>query len=93
MCHENIGDEYREGNDPYGVRGLCCLENDIANDHGEINLWPIGDVVDEVGYLDGEVVVVSHRDEVVGEHSPKKFHNGLAILVRELGALTNVLCA
>lgn len=43
--------------------------------------------------MEGEVVVVSHRDEVVREHLPKKFHSGLAMLARELGALTNLLCA
>lgn len=93
VCRENLGDEYKEGDAPYGVLDLCNLEDHIANDHGEINLWPLEDVFYEVSCLEGEVVAVSRWDEVLGEYLPKNFHSGLAILVGKLGAPTDVLCA
>lgn len=93
VCRGGFGDQDREGNVPCGVVGLCCLEDDVANDCGKINLWPHKDIVNEVGHLKGEVVAMSCWDEIVGENSPKKFHHGLSRLKRELAAPTDVFQA
>lgn len=60
MCHEDLGDEHREGDAPYGVLGSGSLKDDIANDCREVDLGSLKNVADEVGHLKGEIVSMGH---------------------------------
>lgn len=91
MCCENLSDEHMEGDAPYGMLGSGSLEDDITNDCKEVNLGPLENVVNEVGHLKGEIILVGHRNEVVGVYTPKKLDCELVGLVGDICAPTNVL--
>lgn len=58
MCSKNLGDENWEGNASHGVFGLSSLQDDVIDDRREINFRPLNDVVNEVGLLNGEIILV-----------------------------------
>lgn len=91
MCHEDLSDEHREGDAPYRMLGSASLKNNITDDYREVNLWPLEDVVNDVGHLKSEIVPVGHQNEVIGEHTPKKLDFGLIEPARELYTPTSVL--
>lgn len=52
--------------------GLGSLQHHITYDCGEINLRLLNDVVNEVGHLEGVIILVGSQNEVIGEHMPEK---------------------
>lgn len=74
VCREDLSDEDREGYASRGVFGLSSLQNYIIDDCREIDLRPLNNVVYEVGCLEGEIILVGHRNKVVGEYTPVEFN-------------------
>lgn len=74
VCYEDLGDVGRERDAPYEMLGSGSLENHLTNDYKEIYFGPLKFVVDEVGCLKCEIVLVGYQNEIIGEHSPKKLY-------------------